>query len=176
VQDKKYRLLIMVIILCLFFDILYNLISRKIMIEFTVFYIIFSFCFVFPPSAFVSAGFTIANLLDSWLGSEDIQFLAYQLRRSVATIVIHSLLPFGYFIGLALIHSFQDVVVILQNPFLQIIWCLSVLLPSWASYRVGSWWQSNWETHPLVVSLKKYTNNGAPWTSVASEINTEFRR
>jgi hypothetical protein len=54
-----------------------------------------SICFVFPPNEFVSAGFTVEYLFANWLGSEDLQFVQYHIRRSVATLLTHSLLPLG---------------------------------------------------------------------------------
>lgn len=145
------------------------------MLEFTAFYIIFSFCFVFPPSAFVSAGLTISNLFDSWLGSEDIQFVLYQLRRTSATVLVHSLLPFGFFGGLLLTEGWQEVVLLLQNPLWKFLLCISIILPSLATLKVVNWRRKNWQSHPLVQSLTHYANSGRTWTDVASEINSEFR-
>jgi hypothetical protein len=65
---------------------------------FTVFYILVSLCFVYPPNEFVSAGFTVECILYAWLGSENDCFIHYHMRRIVATVLCHSLLPFGKFI------------------------------------------------------------------------------
>lgn len=64
---------------------------------FTLFYIVISLCFVFPPHEFVSAGFTIQCLLSAWLGNENECFVQYHIRRTVATILCHSFLPLGKF-------------------------------------------------------------------------------
>ena len=146
------------------------------MLEFTAFYVIFSFCFVFPPSAFVSAGLTVSNILDSWLGSEDLQFIVYQLRRTSATILVHCLLPLGYFGGLALTEGLQEVALLLQSLFWKCLLCVAIILPILAKIRIWLWWNNNWQSHPLVKSLSSYANSGRTWTDVASEINTEFRR
>lgn len=146
------------------------------MIEFTAFYLIFVFCFIFPPSAFVSAGITISNLFDSWLGSEDLQFVQYHLARTLTTVVIHSLLPLGFFGGVLLVEGLDQLLSLVQTPLGLGFLCLSALLPVIAAAKVFSWWTNNWNSHPLVVSLTVYATNGRHWNDVASEINAEFRR
>lgn len=146
------------------------------MIEFTVFYVIFVFCFIFPPSAFVSAGITVSNLFDSWLGSEDLQFVQYHLRRSLTTLIVHSCLPLGYFGGLLLVESLQKLLLLVQNPIWLAVFTFSSILPLIVTVKVFWWWQNNWESHPLVTSLTAYASNTIQWTDVASEINAEFRR
>jgi hypothetical protein len=146
------------------------------MIEFTVFYLIFVFCFIFPPSAFVSAGITVSNLFDSWLGSEDLQFVQYHLSRTLATVIIHSLLPLGFFGGVLLVEGYAQLLLLVQTPLGLGFLSLSVLLPAAAAFKVFFWWTNNWSSHPLVNSLTSYANNGRQWNDVASEINAEFRR
>lgn len=149
------------------------------MFEFSVFYIIFCFCFVFPPSAFISVGLTVANILHSWLGSEDLQFVQYQLRRTSATMIIHSFLPLGYFGGLALSDGIQTVLSLIQNSYSWLVFFnLCLLLPLFTTAIVFLWTSANWQTHPLVKSLSKYAanNSNGQWKDVAAEINTEFRR
>lgn len=70
-----------------------KMVSNKFM--FTIFYILVSLCFIAPPREFVSAGLTVQNLLSSYLGSEDMDFTGYHLKRTTATVVFHSLLPLG---------------------------------------------------------------------------------
>lgn len=64
-------------------------------LSFTLAYVVLSFCFVFTPNEFRSAGLTIQNLFSSWLGSEDVGFIQYHIRRTSITIVVHSALPLG---------------------------------------------------------------------------------
>ena len=64
-------------------------------VTFTLTYIVFAFCFVFTPSEFRSAGFTVQNLFSGWLGSEDIGFVQYHVRRTSVTLLVHSTLPLG---------------------------------------------------------------------------------
>ncbi|XP_030595299.1 E3 ubiquitin-protein ligase TM129 isoform X3 [Archocentrus centrarchus] len=71
-------------------------------LSFTLAYIVFSFCFVFTPNEFRSAGLTIQNLFSSWLGSEDVGFIQYHVRRTSITILVHSALPLGYYMGMCI--------------------------------------------------------------------------
>lgn len=64
-------------------------------VTFTLAYVVFSVCFVFPPDEVRSAGLTVQSLLAAWLGSEDAAFVQYHLRRSTGTLLAHSLLPLG---------------------------------------------------------------------------------
>lgn len=65
------------------------------MIVLTLAYLLVSLCFVAPPREFVSAGLTVQNILSSYLGSEDMDFVGYHLKRTTATPLLHSLLPIG---------------------------------------------------------------------------------
>ena len=62
---------------------------------FSLGYFIVAVCLVVPPREFVSLGFTVQNLFSSYLGVEDLQFVPFHLKRTVVTILIHSLLPLG---------------------------------------------------------------------------------
>lgn len=62
---------------------------------FTIGYLCFCACVVVPPTEIASAGFTVQNLFAQWLGSEDMHFIYFHIRRSAATLMIHSLLPLG---------------------------------------------------------------------------------
>ena len=64
-------------------------------IIFTIGYLLISMCFVAPPTEFVSAGVTIQNLCSSFLGSEDLNFVYYHIKRTTTTLVVHALLPIG---------------------------------------------------------------------------------
>ena len=65
------------------------------MIVFTIAYALVSLCFVAPPREFVSAGLTVQNILSGYLGSEDMDFVGYHLKRTTSTVLLHSLLPLG---------------------------------------------------------------------------------
>ncbi|XP_039670263.1 E3 ubiquitin-protein ligase TM129 isoform X3 [Perca fluviatilis] len=71
-------------------------------LTFTLAYIVFSLCFVSTPNEFRSAGLTIQNLFSSWLGSEDVGFIQYHVRRTSITVLVHSALPLGYYMGMCI--------------------------------------------------------------------------
>lgn len=73
-------------------------------VTFTLAYVVFVVCFVFTPNEFRSAGVTVQNLLSGWLGSEDLSFIHYQIKRTSATALVHSILPLGKL--LAFLNSF----------------------------------------------------------------------
>ena len=58
-------------------------------------YFLLSSCIVYPPNEFVSAGLTIKNIFSELLGNENEFFIQYHIRRSMATLLVHSMLPFG---------------------------------------------------------------------------------
>ena len=68
---------------------------EEIVIVFTIAYALVSLCFVAPPREFVSAGLTVQNILSGYLGSEDMDFVGYHLKRTTSTVLLHSLLPLG---------------------------------------------------------------------------------
>ena len=61
----------------------------------TLAYWLLAACFVAPPTEFISAGLTVQNLLASLLGSEEMNFIYYHVKRTTATVVVHSLIPLG---------------------------------------------------------------------------------
>lgn len=58
---------------------------------------------------------------------------------------------------------------------LLIIFCV-MIAPLYTLNKVFEWSAHNWATHPIAQNLSVYSNNNTPWTSVASDINTEYRR
>ncbi|XP_064074517.1 E3 ubiquitin-protein ligase TM129 [Vanessa tameamea] len=133
----------------------------------TLFYILFSICVVYPPAEFVSAGFTIAQLFDNWLGSENTNFIGYHMKRTTITVLIHSMLPAGY---------------------LATLWCGGVrgewmlsaaaavlIIPFYMGYKMVSWWEYDKSKHPVVKALQPYVTPGIDWRVVASNFNVEFR-
>ena len=62
---------------------------------FILFYILFSFCIITPPTELVQAGVTVQNVFSDYIGSEQMDFVGYHMRRSSITLIIHSLLPLG---------------------------------------------------------------------------------
>nr|XP_020451023.1 E3 ubiquitin-protein ligase TM129 [Monopterus albus] len=145
---------------------------------FTLAYIVFSLCFVFTPNEFRSAGLTIQNLFSSWLGSEDLGFIQYHVRRTSVTVLVHSALPLGYYMGMCIaapekklgfIHQVDG----LWRAFLLLSLCLH--LASWA--LVIYWSHSHWCSHPISWTLQVHIQPPhSSWGAVASSINREFRR
>lgn len=62
-------------------------------ILFTFLYVFFCALLIAPPTEVISAGLTVQNVLAKYLGSEDINFIYYHIRRASATLIFHSLLP-----------------------------------------------------------------------------------
>ncbi|TKS71974.1 E3 ubiquitin-protein ligase TM129 [Collichthys lucidus] len=146
-------------------------------VTFTLAYIVFSFCFVCAPNEFRSAGLTIQNLFSSWLGSEDVGFTQYHIRRTSITVLVHSALPLGYYMGMCIaapekqlgyIHQLHE-----KRAFLLLSLCLQ--LASWT--LVIYWSRSHWHNHPISQALQAHIQPSHPsWGSVAANMNTEFRR
>ncbi|XP_039304211.1 E3 ubiquitin-protein ligase TM129 isoform X2 [Solenopsis invicta] len=56
-----------------------------------------------------------------------------------------------------------------------IVLCV-IIAPLYTLNKVFEWSTHNWTTHPIAQNLSVYSNNNTPWTAVASDINTEYRR
>ncbi|XP_015431931.1 PREDICTED: E3 ubiquitin-protein ligase TM129 [Dufourea novaeangliae] len=148
---------------------------------YTVCYILISGCIVYPPTEFVSAGLTIKDIFSNWLGSENEFFIQYHIRRSIITLFTHSILPFGYAVGLILFGHVETIILLLgcHNLWLIFFTC-TILLPLYTLYKILVWSMNNWIKHPIVQNLTIYCNsnnndNNMTWTTVASDINIEYR-
>ncbi|AWP12609.1 putative E3 ubiquitin-protein ligase TM129 isoform 3 [Scophthalmus maximus] len=147
-------------------------------LSFTLAYIVFCLCFVFTPSEFRSAGLTIQNLFSSCLGSEDVGFVQYHIRRTSVTVLVHSALPLGYYMGMCVaapeknlgyIHKVSDS----WRLFLLLSICLQ--LASWT--HVIYWSRRHWHNHPISRGLQAHVQPPhSGWGSMAASVNTEFRR
>ncbi|XP_021564308.1 E3 ubiquitin-protein ligase TM129 isoform X3 [Carlito syrichta] len=146
-------------------------------VTFTLAYLVFAVCFVFTPSEFHSAGLTVQHLLSGWLGSEDAAFVPFHLRRTAATLLCHSLLPLGYYVGMCFAASEKELYFPSQAPEAwQLFLLLAVTLPSAACILIYYWSHDQWAHHPLARTLALYALPHSGWWAVASSINTEFRR
>ncbi|KAM5272384.1 E3 ubiquitin-protein ligase TM129 isoform 1-T1 [Ctenodactylus gundi] len=146
-------------------------------VTFTLAYLVFAVCFVFTPNEFHSAGLTVQNLLSGWLGSEDAAFVPYHLRRTAATVLCHSLLPLGYYVGMCFAASEKQLHSPSQAPeSWQLFLLLAVTLPSVACALIYYWSWDQWTHHPLARTLSLYALPQSGWRAIASSINTEFRR
>uniref|UniRef100_A0A3Q4GM84 Transmembrane protein 129, E3 ubiquitin protein ligase n=1 Tax=Neolamprologus brichardi TaxID=32507 RepID=A0A3Q4GM84_NEOBR len=146
-------------------------------LSFTLAYIVLSVCFVFTPNEFRSAGLTVQNLFSSWLGSEDVGFIQYHVRRTSITVVVHSALPLGYYMGMCVAAPEKNLVNIYQvsdnwRAFLLLSLCLQLV--SWII--VFYWSRRRWHNHPISKVLQAHVQPPfSSWGSVAVSINTEFR-
>lgn len=134
----------------------------------TLFYILFSICVVYPPTEFVSAGFTIPQLLDNYLGSENVNFVGYHMKRTTITALIHSTLPLGYVFTLWC--GGERGQWLLASAFAMAI------IPLLMCYKIICWWENDKSKHPVVKALLPYVTPGIDWRVVAANFNTEFRR
>uniref|UniRef100_A0A1A8KD09 Transmembrane protein 129 n=1 Tax=Nothobranchius kuhntae TaxID=321403 RepID=A0A1A8KD09_NOTKU len=147
-------------------------------LSFTLAYVTFAICIIFTPDEFRSAGLTVQNVFSSWLGSEDVDFLRYHLRRISVTILVQSALPLGYYLGMCVaapekhLNSFYQVSHS-WRAFLLLAVCLHL-----ASCAVVIYWSCcQWHGHPIRRALQAHVRPPhSRWGSVASSINTEFRR
>uniref|UniRef100_UPI00398F850F E3 ubiquitin-protein ligase TM129 isoform X3 n=1 Tax=Pristiophorus japonicus TaxID=55135 RepID=UPI00398F850F len=143
---------------------------------FSLFYVVLSFCFVFTPTEFRSAGVTVQDLLSEQLGSEDLGFTHYHIRRTAATVTVHSLLPLGYYAGMCLASSGEKHYYFLVSEGWMIYFVIAVLLPAIVSLVVLYWSLNKWDNHPIARSLAHHALPQSGWRAVASSVNTEFRR
>ncbi|KAL6263853.1 hypothetical protein P5V15_003934 [Pogonomyrmex californicus] len=145
---------------------------------YTLFYLLMSGCIVYPPTEFVSAGLTVKDIFASWLGSENEFFVHYHIRRSIATLLLHSLLPLGYILGLIFFNHIDTGKLLLAdgNYLGPLIVLCVMIVPLYILNKVFEWSAHNWTTHPIAQNLSVYSNNNTPWTVVAADINAEYRR
>lgn len=143
----------------------------------TLLYLLLSICIVYPPTEFVSAGITIPNIFSFYLGSEYEQFVKFHIKRSCITLFVYSCIPLGYIIWLLLFTNTNLHILTLNNS---VIWKIfsttAFALPLLALYQIYNWYKNNYEQHPIARNIHKYSNNNSDWSSVASDINTEYRR
>ncbi|XP_052773818.1 E3 ubiquitin-protein ligase TM129-like [Mya arenaria] len=153
------------------------MLETKALLLFTFMYFFFSALLVAPPTEFISAGLTIQNVLSRYLGSEQIGFVYFHIKRTSATLIFHSLLPLCYYIALGLFAPQLQ----LFTPWLAPFWCqvllsISLTLVSAACLVVLYWSQNKWDNHPIARQLDNLKEPESNWRAVASSVNVEFRR
>lgn len=134
----------------------------------TLFYILFSICVVYPPTEFVAAGFTIAQLFENFLGSENMNFVTYHMKRTTITALIHASLPLGYILCLLCCGD--------RNPWLPAGAAATAIIPLLMCYRLLCWWENEHIKHPVVKALLPYVTPGTDWRVVAGNLNCQFRK
>ncbi|KAG9338561.1 hypothetical protein JZ751_025619 [Albula glossodonta] len=146
-------------------------------VTFTLAYIVFVFCFVFTPNEFRSAGVTVQNLFSGWLGSEDLGFIQYHIRRTSITLIVHSILPLGYYFGMCIAAPDKNLwYVHSASEGWQLYFTFSVALPLLSLMLVLLWSRNKWGNHPISKNMGAHALPHSSWRAVASSINTEFRR
>ncbi|XP_010575734.1 PREDICTED: E3 ubiquitin-protein ligase TM129 isoform X4 [Haliaeetus leucocephalus] len=146
-------------------------------VTFTLAYLVFAVCFVFPPDEVRSAGLTVQSLLAAWLGSEDAAFVQYHLRRSTGTLLAHSLLPLGYYLGMCFAAPEKHLCFFyLASKGWKTFFFFAVLFPAVTSALAYYWSRKGWNNHPLARTLAVHALPQSGWRAVASSINMEFRR
>jgi hypothetical protein len=119
----------------------------------------FAFFAVYPPTEVVSFGLSIPTLFSSLLGSEHMFFIYYHMLRILVTIVVHGILPLGYFI---FIGTFSDQL-LFDRAKLSIWWHIyfnfSILIALLA-FSLAFYWKRNYfSQHPVAVKLKRFSSN-----------------
>ena len=138
------------------------------LVVFNIIYFLFSFFLIYPPTELQLLGFSIPTLFSSYLGSEQLCFIHYHIIRICLTIQIHSLLPLGYYLFMAL--SMPDLNLFNISE-LSIIWKIylmfSVLFAAGLLTLIFYWKMNEYSNHPIVAKLKtlSQTNN---WKQLAN--------
>lgn len=134
----------------------------------SLFYILVVICLVYPPTEIVAAGFTISQLFDDYLGSENTNFISFHMRRITITLLIHSALPFGYVVllWLAGLNSWTAFSALLFTSF----------VPLLVGYKLFYWWEEDKRKHPVVNALLPYVEEGSDWRLTAANLNVEYKR
>lgn len=133
----------------------------------TLFYVLFAICVVYPPTEFVSAGFTIAQIFENFLGSENVNFVGYHMKRMSITALVHSALPLGYVFSLWCAG--------LRSEWLPVSATGTAIIPMLMCYKLVSWWEYNKINHPVVKALLPYVPSGGDWRIIAANLNIDFR-
>ncbi|CAI9717429.1 Hypothetical predicted protein [Octopus vulgaris] len=144
---------------------------------YTLLYCFFAICVIAPPTELVSAGFSIQNVFSNYLGSQDLHFIIYHQRRTAITLVIHSILPLGYYVGLSCLvdsHLHFDLDDLTSGWMIYLILATSFPIATLTLFYY--WSLNNWDQHPVAKQLQLLTENGSSWHDIASSINVEFRR
>lgn len=136
-----------------------------------------SFCIIYPPAEFQSIGLTIDNVFHSYLGSVDIEFVQYQLRRTCLTLFVHTILPLFYLVCYYL--KFDSLLEYdTQHTLKFVCWnsfvIFALVIPVLSGLLIAYWRLNDYAKHPLVENLRKYDQDS--WLRAAADINSEYRR
>lgn len=144
---------------------------------FTLAYLLFCVCFLLTPTEFRSAGITVQGLFSGWLGSEDLDFVRYHARRTTTTMVVHALLPLGYYIGMGFtVPKAQLFYFHKASDSWRMYLLVSLIVPACLGTLGYFWSRNGWGNHPLARALARHVSSSMSWRTAAVSLNTEFRR
>ncbi|XP_017776666.1 PREDICTED: E3 ubiquitin-protein ligase TM129 [Nicrophorus vespilloides] len=146
-------------------------------VVFLLFYLLFAFCVIFPPTECISFGFTIPQLFSSILGSEHENFIEYHMKRTAFTLLIYSVLPLGFIFGTTFFgdeNGIQKLWFVDDSIWISVLLSLAIILPILAFFEIVRY-KLSWENHAIVKTLKKFTTGNRDWRMIAQNINFEFR-
>lgn len=144
---------------------------------FSLVFALFAFGIIYPPTEFESIGLTINNVFATFMGSIDIEFVQYHLRRTCLTLFVHSILPTIYIVCYSF--KFGELIeynveifpkFVLWNSFV----IFALIMPFITAGIIYHWCKDEYANHPLAQNLKKY--NRENWLQAAIDINAEYRR
>lgn len=144
---------------------------------FSLVFALFAFGIIYPPTEFESIGLTINNVFQTFLGSIDIEFIQYHLRRTCLTLFVHSILPTLYIFCYSF--KFGNLIeydaqlfpkFILWNSFV----IFAIILPVISAGIIYYWCKNEYSMHPVTQNLRKYNRDN--WLQAAIDINAEYRR
>ncbi|CAH8596963.1 unnamed protein product [Schistosoma curassoni] len=144
------------------FDVLYTLLFGLLV-----------FCIMAPTTEFISAGVTLENLFNRFLGNESLYFVQYHLKRTVMIRLFSSSLIFLYFVFMQCLS--KNVAISAPNvsfPFT--IWDVILWIGIGSLSVIGShtylvWYGSGtWYGHPTILSLKRIIMESLPDSQLSS--------
>lgn len=139
---------------------------------FSVVYAMICVYILTPPTEFITAGLTLTHLFGRFIDKEDVKFVEHHIQRTLLTVIIHTFLPLGYFLGFTNLIEDDGVVELWQSKLLwQCGLAVSCLVFTVGIVLAFSWSMADWARHPVTQKLSVYGN---PWRPIAMRINVEF--
>ncbi|KAI5694423.1 hypothetical protein M8J75_016542 [Diaphorina citri] len=146
-------------------------------------YAVFCTCFIFSTNEFQAAGLTVESVFSKLIKDEKTDFILHHIQRMCYTLMVHTILPFGY----VLLHmkmtdsGFEIFKLDFAAPWGKIYLSLyshgSVLLPMMAYIYICYWKRGNFHCHPIREKLEAFVTQAEPsWHLIAVNISNEFRR
>lgn len=146
------------------------------LIFFQLMYILFTYCVVYPPQEFINVGLSVEKICSSLFKfpPETTQFVQYQIHRTTANRILHSLLPLIYFVLYDMYFGHFN-----TNPQWMLVyvwsigWWTSLVVPlCLAAFSVYEWKTNSTQ---FKREMTKYCSQGQSWQDVAASIDVEYR-